>query len=125
MIKPKSVDEYLSWFSPQVAGMLEAIRQTIAKSAPQAKETISYGMPAFEQDGVLCYFAAFKDHLSFFPTSSGIEAFKHELKGFKTSKGTIQLPLDKPLPLELIGRIVRFRVEENTSKKTNTNKPKS
>ncbi|MBP7733005.1 MAG: DUF1801 domain-containing protein [Caldisericia bacterium] len=116
MIKPKSVDEYISWFPPEVAGKLEILRQTIAKAAPEAKETISYSMPAFEFHGVLCYFAAFKDHLSFFPTSSGVEAFKDELRDYKTSKGTIQLPLDKPLPLELITRIVKFRFEENTKK---------
>ena len=116
MIKPKSVDEYISWFPSEVARKLEILRQTIAKAAPEAKETISYSMPAFEFHGVLCYFAAFKDHLSFFPTSSGVEAFKDELKNYKTSKGTIQLPLDKPLPLELITRIVKFRLEENTKK---------
>lgn len=121
MIKPKSIDEYISWYPPEVAGRLEILRQTIAKAAPEAKETISYSMPAFEFNGVLCYFAAFKDHLSFFPTASGVEAFKEELQGYKASKGTIQLPQDKPLPLELISRIVKFRVEENTRK----NYPKS
>lgn len=116
MIKPKNIDEYISGFPLEVAGRLEILRQTIAKAAPEAKETISYSMPAFDFHGILCYFAAFKDHLSFFPTPGGVAAFQEELKEYKTSKGTIQLPLDKPLPLELIARIVKFRLEENTRK---------
>ncbi len=115
----KSVDEYISGFPPDIKEKLETIRKAIKESAPDAEETISYRMPAFKQNGVLVYFAAFKDHIGFFPTASGIEAFKHELSGYKWSKGTIQFPMDKPLPVDLVKRIVKFRVAENAKKAKN------
>ena len=87
------------------------------EAAPEAQETISYGMPAFRQNGIIVYFAAFKDHIGFFPTSSGVSAFAGELSSYDTAKGTIRLPLDKPIPVDLIQKIVKFRVQENLNKK--------
>lgn len=113
---PVSIDEYISRFPPEIQKRLEKLRQVIKESAPDAEEKISYQMPAFAQHGILVYFAAFKNHISFFPTGSGVEAFKDELTDYKTSKGTVQFPLDKPIPYELVGRIVKFRVAENNKK---------
>jgi uncharacterized protein YdhG (YjbR/CyaY superfamily) len=93
------------------------MRQVIHEAAPEAQETISYGMPAFRQNGIIVYFAAFKDHIGFFPTSSGVSAFAGELSSYDTAKGTIRLPLDKPIPVDLIQKIVKFRVQENRNKK--------
>jgi uncharacterized protein YdhG (YjbR/CyaY superfamily) len=112
----KTIDEYIATFPPNIQTLLQQIRATIHKAAPEAEETISYQMPAFKQNGILVYFAAFKNHIGFFPTAQGIEAFKDKLAAYKTSKGTIQFPFDRPLPLELIEEIVRFRVKTNTSK---------
>lgn len=112
----KTIDEYIATFPPNIQTLLQQIRATIHKAAPEAEETISYNMPAFKQNGVLVYFAAFKNHIGFFPTAQGVEAFKDKLAAYKTSKGTIQFPLDQPLPLELIDEIVRLRVKTNTSK---------
>ena len=112
----KTIDEYIATFPPNIQTLLQQIRATIHKAAPEAEETISYNMPAFKQNGVLVYFAAFKNHIGFFPTAQGIEAFKDKLVAYKTSKGTIQFPLDQPFPLDLIAEIVRFRVKTNTSK---------
>ncbi len=105
------VDEYIARF-PEVAEKLRSLRECIRKAAPDAEETISYGMPAFRQTRILVYFAAFKDHISLFPTSSPIVKFRDELKGYKTSKGTIQFPLDRPIPLKLVEKIVKYRLEE-------------
>jgi len=93
------------------------MRQVIHEAAPEAQEAISYGMPAFRQNGIIVYFAAFKDHIGFFPTSSGVSAFAGELSSYDTAKGTIRLPLDKPIPVDLIQKIVKFRVQENRNKK--------
>lgn len=97
--------------------MLERLRQTIRKSAPDATEKISYQMPTFYFNGNLVHFAAFKHHLGFYPAPSGISAFREELKGYKTSKGATQFPVDQPLPLSLVKKIVEFRVKENSTKK--------
>ena len=112
----RTIDEYIASCPPNIQALLQQIRATIHEAAPNAEETISYQMPAFKQNGVLVYFAAFKNHIGFFPTAQGIEAFKDKLAGYKTSKGTIQFPLDHPLPLDLITEIVRSRVKANTSK---------
>lgn len=112
----QSIDEYIFQFPPEVQEVLKTLRKVIKQSAPDAEEKISYQMPAFNLHGVLVYFAAFKNHIGFYPTSSGIDAFKNELMGFKTSKGTVQFPIGKPLPYELISRIVKFRAAENTKK---------
>jgi uncharacterized protein YdhG (YjbR/CyaY superfamily) len=111
--KPLSVDEYIAGFPEDIQKILEQIRATIKKAAPQAEEVISYSMPAFKQNGILVYYAAHKNHIGFYPTSSGTAAFQAELAGYKASKGTVQFPLDKPVPFELIAKITEFRVREN------------
>jgi uncharacterized protein YdhG (YjbR/CyaY superfamily) len=111
-----AIDSYISGFPKQTRGMLEQLRATIKLAAPEASEVISYGMPAYKQKGILVYFAAYKNHIGFYPTASGIEAFKPELSSFQWSKGTIQFPLDKPLPLELVTKIVRHRINERMQK---------
>lgn len=112
----KSIDEYISNFPPEVQGILKNLRKVIKESAPDAEEKISYQMPAFALHGNLVYFAAYRNHIGFYPTSSGIDAFKHELLEYKTSKGAVQFPIKKPLPYELISKIVKFRVAENIKK---------
>jgi Uncharacterized conserved protein len=112
----KTIDQYIEAFPPDIQALLQQIRATVHQAAPDAEETISYQMPAFKQNGVLVYFAAFKNHIGFFPTASAVEAFKDKLAAYKTSKGTIQFPLDQPLPLDLISEIVLFRVKTNTAK---------
>jgi len=114
--KHTSIDEYISRMPEDVQDRLQKIRQTIHEAAPDAEETISYQMPAFRQNGILVYFAAFKNHIGFFPTASGIEKFKEQLSAYEGSKGTVRFPLDEPVPYELISRIVRYRVEENRRK---------
>jgi uncharacterized protein YdhG (YjbR/CyaY superfamily) len=120
-----TIDEYISGFPPEVQEKLILLRKVIKESAPDAEEKISYQMPAFTLNGILVYFAAFKDHIGFFPTASGIEAFKQELSEYKWSKGTIQFPMDKPLPYDLVKRIVKFRVAENIGKVESKSKRKS
>src|SRR6202047_73519 len=110
---PKNVDEYLAAAPHPARGTLEKVRAAIRSAVPaEATECISYGMPAFKHKGVLVWFAAFSDHCSLFPTASVIEAFKKELEGFSTSKGTIQFPTDKPLPVALIKKLVKARVAQ-------------
>lgn len=111
--KPESTDEYIAGFPVEVQAILNEVRKTIKLAAPEATEKISYGMPAFVQDGNLVYFAAFTNHIGFYALPSGNEAFKKELSKYKTGKGSIQFPLDKPMPLKLITRIVKMRVREN------------
>ncbi|RRJ63158.1 hypothetical protein EHV15_09660 [Paenibacillus oralis] len=107
-------DEYIAQFPPDVSGKLQQIRSTIQAAAPDAVEKISYQMPTFTLAGKnLVHFAAFKNHIGFYPTPSGIEEFREELSLYKNAKGSVQFPLDEPLPLELIGRIARFRAAEN------------
>lgn len=112
------IDQYILRFPESTREKLELLRETILKNAPGATETISYQMPAFRLNGILVYFAAYKNHIGFYPTGSGIRAFQTLLSGYKWSKGTIQFPLDEPLPLELISEIVKYRVSENHNKKT-------
>lgn len=116
MNKPKDTNEYIAGFAPEVQQLLEKVRSTIQKAAPEAVEAISYGMPAFKLNGNLVYFAAFKSHIGFYALPSGNEAFQKDLSQYKTGKGSIQFPFDKPLPLELITKIVKFRIEENAQK---------
>jgi uncharacterized protein YdhG (YjbR/CyaY superfamily) len=113
----KTIDEYISKSSENVQDTLKNLRQVIHKAAPEAQEVISYNMPAFKQNGILVYFAAFKHHIGFFPTASGISAFCKELSAYETSKGTVRFPLDKPIPFKLVTKIVKFRVQENLNKK--------
>jgi uncharacterized protein YdhG (YjbR/CyaY superfamily) len=115
---PTSVDEYLAGIREPARTTLNRIRAAIRSAAPpEATETISYGMPAFKYKGVLLWFAAFSDHCSLFPTAAIVEAFRNELKGFSTSKGTIQFPTDKPLPIALVKKLVKARVRQNERKK--------
>src|SRR5262249_26975765 len=114
----KSIDGYIKRFPQDIKTLLEQIRSTIGKAAPEATETISYGIPTFYYNGNLVHFAAFKKHIGFFPTPSAIQTFQKELTGYRTSKGTVQFPLGEPLPLKLIERIVKFRVKENAVKKS-------
>ncbi|GAB3920442.1 iron chaperone [Larkinella terrae] len=116
MNKPTDFSNYIADFSPETQELLIQIRETIRKAAPNASETISYGMPTFTLNGNLVHFAAFKNHIGFYPVPSGIEAFKEELSKFKGAKGSVQFPLDQPMPLDLITRIVEFRVAENLKK---------
>lgn len=116
MTKPENFDQYIIAFPPRTQKLLVQLRDTIRKEAPDAEEVISYGMPLFKQNGRLIYFAAHKNHIGFYPMITAIEAFKDELSDYKWAKGTIQFPLGKPLPLELITQIVKFRVSENAEK---------
>jgi len=111
-----NIDEYIASFPKDIQALLEQIRSTIKEAAPEAVEIISYQMPAFRLNGILVYFAAYNKHIGFYPTGSGIAAFKNELSDYKGGKGTIQFPIDQPLPIELISRIVTFRVLENMQK---------
>ncbi len=114
--KFQNIDEYISTFPKDIQKILQQIRETIHKAAPKAEEVISYQMPAFKQNRVLVYFAAFNNHIGFFPTAKPIVVFKDELANYKTSKGSIQLPLDKPMPLSLIRKIVKYKVKEDLEK---------
>jgi uncharacterized protein YdhG (YjbR/CyaY superfamily) len=117
-VVPKNIDEYLAAIPEPARSMLKKMRAAIRSAVPlEATEIISYRIPAFKHRGVLVWFAGFSDHCSLFPTASVIEAFKKELKGFSTSKGTIQFPTDKPLPTALVKKLVKARVAQNKSKK--------
>lgn len=111
-----SIDGYIADYPPDIQERLEAMRRTIREAAPEAKEIISYQMPTFYLNGNLVHFAAFKQHIGFYPAPSGIEAFREELAAYKGAKGSVQFPLDQPLPLELVRRITAFRAEENLAK---------
>jgi uncharacterized protein YdhG (YjbR/CyaY superfamily) len=113
----KSVDEYIAAQPQTVQSLLQRIRSAVALAAPDATEKISYQMPTFYLNGNLVHFAAFKNHIGFYPTASGVKAFEQELSGYKYAKGSIQFPTDRPLPLTLIRKIVKFRVEENVKKR--------
>lgn len=114
--KPKNIDEYIGTFPNDVQEILEKVRMTIQKAAPDAKEKISYSMPAFEQNGIVVYFAAFKNHIGLYALPSGHEKFKEELSQYKTGKGSVQFPLKDKIPFDLITKIVKFRVKENLEK---------
>ena len=110
---PKNIDEYITVFPQDVQEILEKIRLTIRKAAPDAEETISYRMPTFTLKGNLVHFAAFKKHIGFYPTPTGIEKFQEELSVYEGAKGSVRFPLDKPIPFTLISKIVKFRAKEN------------
>jgi len=116
MEKVNSVDNYIKGFPPGIQKLLQQVRTSIQKAAPGAEETIKYAMPTFTLNGNLVHFAAFKNHIGLYPTPNGIEAFKKELSVYKGAKGSVQFPLDQPMPLELIGKIVKYRVAENLAK---------
>jgi uncharacterized protein YdhG (YjbR/CyaY superfamily) len=110
---PKTIDEYIAACPKDVQDILEKVRATIRNAAPQAEETIDYQMPTFKLKGNLVHFAAHKKHIGFYPTPSGIEKFKDEISVYEWAKGSVQFPLDKPIPYDLISRITEFRVTEN------------
>ncbi len=110
---PTTIDEYISQCPEEVQPILAKIRAVIRKAAPEAVERISYQMPSFYLKGNLVWFGAYRPYIGFYPTGSGTEAFEKELSVYKRAKGSVQFPLDKPIPYELIGKIVRFRVAEN------------
>ena len=115
-VAAKTIDEYIAAFPKEVQEILEKVRATIHKAAPNAEETINYGIPTFTLNGNLVHFAGFKKHIGFYPTPSGIEKFKVELSGYEGAKGSVQFPLDKPIPYDLISKIVTFRVKDNLEK---------
>lgn len=121
--KAKKIDEYISGFPKEVQELLQLVRKTIRQAAPEAEETISYAIPTFTLNKTnLVHFAGFKNHIGFYPAPTSSEAFKEELLVYKTGKGSVQFPLNKPMPLELITKIVEFRVKE-CSEKAGTKKP--
>ncbi len=115
-IVPATTDEYISTFPKSTQKLLNEIRETIKKAAPEAEEHISYQMPAYKLKGMLVYFAGYAKHIGFYPGASGIANFKEKIAGYKNAKGSVQFPLDKPLPVKLITEIVKFRVKENLEK---------
>ena len=113
----KSIDEYIAQFPAGTRTVLEELRALIRAAAPGATETISYAIPTFDLNGKhLVHFAGYAEHIGLYPAPSGLEAFQEELKPYKSGKGSVQFPLDRPLPADLIRRIVEFRVEESTGK---------
>ena len=113
----KTIDEYIATFPKNIQIILEELRQAIRDSAPDAEEVISYQMPAFRLKGILVYFAAFKNHIGFYPTSSSVTEFRKDLSKYEVSKGTVRFPIEEPIPLDLVKKMVRYRVKENLSKK--------
>lgn len=123
MKKPKNTDEYILSFPPATQKILQQIRATIKKIVPKAEEAISYGIPVFNLNGTyLIYFAGFKNHVSIYPAPRGKDEFKDILSAYKGGKGTVQFPLEKPIPFNLITKIVNFRMKENSSKKVAADK---
>lgn len=113
---PKTIDEYIAGFPREVQEILERIRKTIRAAAPDAEEKISYQMPTFALKGNLVHFAAYKNHIGFYPAPTGIEKFAKELTAYEGAKGSVRFPLDEPIPFALIGKITRFRVKENLAR---------
>ena len=114
---PKNIDEYIAGFPADIQIILGELRMAIKKAAPVAAETISYRIPTFVLNGNLVHFAAFKNHIGFYPTPSAIIAFKKELSPFKQAKESVQFPIDKPIPFDIVKKIVNYRVKENLTKK--------
>jgi uncharacterized protein YdhG (YjbR/CyaY superfamily) len=121
---PASMDEYIAGFPKDIQEMLGKIRMTIRQAAPQAEETIKYQMPTFTFKGNLVHFAAFKNHIGFYPAPTGIVEFNTELSVYAGGKGSVRFPLDQPIPYDLIGRIVRYRVKENQERAEKKKKQK-
>lgn len=111
----KNVDEYIAGFPEHTQDLLKQLRTTVLKTVPKVEETISYRMPAYNYHGVLVYFAGYKNHIGFYPTAMGVEKFKKELSVYKGAKGSVQFPIDQPLPLKLITKIIAYRAKENLS----------
>jgi uncharacterized protein YdhG (YjbR/CyaY superfamily) len=110
---PQNIDEYIAGFPKDLQEILQKVRATIREAAPDAEETIKYQIPTFTLKGNLVHFGAYKKHIGFYPTPTGIEKFKNELSVYESSKGAVQFPLDKPIPFDLVTKIVKFRVKEN------------
>lgn len=119
---PRSIDEYIAGFPPEVQDVLEQIRLAIKEVAPDAEEAISYGIPTFVLNGNLVHFAAFKNHIGFYPTPSGIARFEDRLASYERAKGSVRFPLDKPVPLGLIKKIVDFRAQEARASRSAENR---
>ena len=111
--KPATIDEFIAGFPSATQVLMEQLRATIRAVAPEATETINYGIPTFILKGNLVHFSAYKNHIGFYPGASGIEAFKDALSGYKSAKGSVQFPIDEPMPLELVREIVQYRVQQN------------
>ncbi len=122
--KPQNIDDYISTFSPAIQAILKKIRQTVRKNAPGAQEIISYRMPAFRLNGIILYFAVFRNHIGLYPPVSGDASLKKALARFAGPKGNLKFPLDQPIPYSLIRRIVKLRVKQNLAKKTAMTKKK-
>ena len=123
-ITPPNVDFYIAEFPLEIRECLHQVRETIKNAVPDAEEVMSYQMPAYRKNGMLVYFAGCKNHIGFYPTSSGIENFKKELAIYKSTKGAVQFPFDRPMPLDLIRQIVLFRLAENEEKTKSRKKVK-
>lgn len=122
---PKDIDEYIAGFPDDVQEILETVRATIRKAAPNAEEAIKYQIPTFVLNGNLVHFAAFKSHIGFYPVPRGVEEFERELSAYEGGKGTLRLPFDRPIPLALIRKIVKFRAQKNSEKSEATKKKRS
>lgn len=120
-----TIDAYIAGFPESTQELLQQVRQTVRSAAPDAEEVISYGMPTVKLNGNLVHFAAFKNHIGFYPAPQGLDAFKEELAGYKGGKGSVQFPLDQPLPLALIAKITAYRVEQNLAKAAAKGKKKT
>lgn len=116
MTKPATIDEYIASFPPEVQPILNLMRETVKAAAPDAEEAISYGMPLYKQQGRLVYFGAHTHHLGLYPMGAAIEHFKKELSVYKGAKGSVQFPYNQPLPVDLITKIVKYRVSQNLEK---------
>ena len=114
--KSNEIDLYIASFPKETQLMLNQVRETIKKAAPEAEEVISYNMPAYKQNGMLVYFAGYKNHIGFYPGVSPIIAFKKEISIYKNAKGSVQFPIDKPMPLDLVIKMVKLKVKENVAK---------
>jgi uncharacterized protein YdhG (YjbR/CyaY superfamily) len=119
----QTIDEYIETFDPQVSQTLHEMRDFIKREVPEATEKISYGMPTFYLNGNLVHFAAFKDHYGFYPSPPAIDAFENELAPYRTGKGTLRFPFDRPIPWDIIKKVVQLRVRENLTKTQNKNRP--
>ena len=115
-VPSKEIDKFIAAYPEEVQAVLNKVRATIRAAAPGAEETINYGIPTFTLNGNLVHFSAFKTHIGFYPTPSGVEKFKKELSKYEGAKGSVKFPLDQPIPYELIEKIVKFRVKENLAK---------
>lgn len=116
MAAPTTIDQYIAAFPESTQALLQQVRETIRKAAPDAEECISYGIPTFKLNGNLVHFAGYKNHIGFYPGADGIAAFAKDISAYKSAKGSVQFPIDKKIPLALIARIVRYRVKQNITK---------